>query len=625
MTAPSDSSPSAATLRVPELGDVQDVAVIDVLVKPGDRIEVDTPLVTLESDKATMEVPATAAGVVMQVHLKTGDKVSSGTAIATLASPGTATEETATHGALRAAEPYGGEPYLDTVPIKPMAHDEPVQPAPGAAGVVPEPARGSAVAPTAATRHSFEFDLVVLGAGPGGYTAAFRAADLGLAVALIERGPTLGGVCLNVGCIPSKALLHAARVIEDAEAMAEFGVRFGAPEIDAAKLRDWKDGVVARLTGGLETLARQRKVTVIRGEANFVAAHELQVGEGGTTRPVSFDQCIIAAGSESMRLPGLPDDPRIIDSTGALELDLPESLLVVGGGIIGLEMATVYDALGVAVSVVELTPGLMPGCDRDLVRVLEKRVTRRYTRVLTGTRMAGIEATAEGLRVAFAGDAAPEPQLFGKVLVAVGRSPNGRRVGAAAAGVHVDERGFIPVDRQMRTNVPHIFAIGDVVGQPMLAHKATHEGKVAAEAAAGLKSFFDATVIPSVAYTDPEVAWVGLTETEAKARGVPFEKAAFPWSASGRSLALGRDEGFTKLLFDPQTHRVLGGGIVGTNAGDLIAEVALAIEMGADAADLALTIHPHPTLSETVAFAAEAFEGTLTDLYLPRRKPPRDA
>jgi dihydrolipoamide dehydrogenase len=610
---------------VPELGDVQDVAVIDVLVKPGDRIEVDTPLVTLESDKATMEVPATAAGVVMQVHLKTGDKVSSGTAIATLASPGTATEETATHGALRAAEPYGGEPYLDTVPIKPMAHDEPVQPAPGAAGVVPEPVRGSAVAPTAATRHSFEFDLVVLGAGPGGYTAAFRAADLGLAVALIERGPTLGGVCLNVGCIPSKALLHAARVIEDAEAMAEFGVRFGAPEIDAAKLRDWKDGVVARLTGGLETLARQRKVTVIRGEANFVAAHELQVGEGGTTRPVSFDQCIIAAGSESMRLPGLPDDPRIIDSTGALELDLPESLLVVGGGIIGLEMATVYDALGVAVSVVELTPGLMPGCDRDLVRVLEKRVTRRYTRVLTGTRMAGIEATAEGLRVAFAGDAAPEPQLFGKVLVAVGRSPNGRRVGAAAAGVHVDERGFIPVDRQMRTHVPHIFAIGDVVGQPMLAHKATHEGKVAAEAAAGLKSFFDATVIPSVAYTDPEVAWVGLTETEAKARGVPFEKAAFPWSASGRSLALGRDEGFTKLLFDPQTHRVLGGGIVGTNAGDLIAEVALAIEMGADAADLALTIHPHPTLSETVAFAAEAFEGTLTDLYLPRRKPPRDA
>ena len=610
---------------MPDLGDVQDVAVIDVLVKPGDRVAVDTPLVTLESDKATMDVPATAAGVVMHVLVKAGDKVSSGTVIATLAAPGASTDETATQGALRATEPYGGEPYLDTVPIKPMPHDEPARSAPAAAGAAPDPARSLAAASTAATRHSFDFDLVVLGAGPGGYTAAFRAADLGLSVALIERGPTLGGVCLNVGCIPSKALLHAARVIEDAESMAEFGVRFGRPEIDAVKLRDWKNSIVARLTGGLETLARQRKVTVIRGEAVFVAAHELQVGEGGTTRAVSFDNCIIAAGSESLRLPGLPDDPRIIDSTGALELDLPESLLVVGGGIIGLEMATVYDALGVAVSVVELTPGLMPGCDRDLVRVLEKRVTRRYTRILTGTRMAAIEATTGGLRVAFAGDGAPEPQLFGKVLVAVGRSPNGSRVGAAAAGVHVNERGFIPTDRQMRTNVPHIFAIGDVVGQPMLAHKATHEGKVAAEAAAGLKSFFDARVIPSVAYTDPEVAWVGLTETDAKARGVPFEKTSFPWAASGRSLALGRDEGFTKLLFDPQTHRVLGGGIVGTNAGDLIAEVALAIEMGADAADLALTIHPHPTLSETVAFAAEAFEGTLTDLYLPRRKPPRDA
>jgi dihydrolipoamide dehydrogenase len=610
---------------VPDLGDVQDVAVIDVLVRPGDRVEVDTPLVTLESDKATMDVPATAAGIVTHVLVKAGDKVSSGTVIATLASPGTASEETVTHGVLRAAEPYGGEPYLDTVPIKPMPREEPARPAPATADAAPDPVRSAAAGPTAATRPAYDFDLVVLGAGPGGYTAAFRAADLGLAVALIERGATLGGVCLNVGCIPSKALLHAARVIEDAESMAEFGVRFGPPEIDAAKLRDWKNGIVARLTGGLETLARQRKVTVIRGEAAFVAAHELQVGEGEATRAVSFGQCIIAAGSESLRLPGLPDDPRIIDSTGALELDLPESLLVVGGGIIGLEMATVYDALGVAVSVVELTPGLMPGCDRDLVRVLEKRVTRRYTRVLTGTRMTGIEATAEGLRVAFAGDGAPEPQLFGKVLVAVGRSPNGSRVNAAAAGVHVDERGFIPADRQMRTNVPHIFAIGDVVGQPMLAHKATHEGKVAAEAAAGLKSYFDAKVIPSVAYTDPEVAWVGLTETEAKARGVPFEKAAFPWSASGRSLALGRDEGFTKLLFDPQTHRVLGGGIVGTNAGDLIAEVALAIEMGADATDLALTIHPHPTLSETVAFAAEAFEGTLTDLYLPRRKPPRDA
>ena len=627
MTASSDSPPSAASLRVPDLGEVQGVAVIDVLVKPGDRIEVDTPLVTLESDKATMDVPATAAGIVKAVLVKAGDKVSSGTVIATLAAATASSDETATHGALRATEPYGGEPYLDTVPMKPMAHDVPVGPAPAAVAVSPSPVPGpmtsAKAAEPAATRHSFDFDLVVLGAGPGGYAAAFRAADLGLSVALVERGPTLGGVCLNVGCIPSKALLHAARVIEDAKSMAEFGVRFGPPEIDAGKLRDWKDGVVARLTGGLDVLARQRKVTVIRGEAAFVGGHELQVEGGGAKRAVSFEKCIIAVGSESMRLPGLPEDPRIIDSTGALELDLPESLLVVGGGIIGLEMATVYDALGVEVSVVELTPALMPGCDRDLVRVLEKRIAGRYTRILTGTRMAGVETTADGLRVAFEGEHAPEPQLFGKLLVAVGRSPNGRRVGAAAAGVHVDERGVIPADRQMRTNVPHIFAIGDVVGQPMLAHKATHEGKVAAEAAAGLKSFFDAKVIPSVAYTDPEIAWVGLTETDARARGVPFEKASFPWSASGRSLALGRDEGFTKLLFDPRTHRVLGGGIVGTNAGDLIAEVALAVEMGADAADLALTIHPHPTLSETVAFAAEAFEGTLTDLYLPRRKKPR--
>jgi dihydrolipoamide dehydrogenase len=574
-----------------------------------------------------MDVPATAAGTVKAVLVKAGDKVSSGTVIATLAAATASSDETATHGALRATEPYGGEPYLDTVPMKPMPHDGPAAPAPAAAAVTPSPGPGpSAIAKAAepaALQRSFDFDLVVLGAGPGGYAAAFRAADLGLSVALVERGPTLGGVCLNVGCIPSKALLHAARVIEDAESMAEFGVRFGPPEIDAGKLRDWKDGIVARLTGGLDVLARQRKVTVIRGAAVFVGGHELQVEDGGAKRAVSFDKCIIAVGSESMRLPGLPDDPRIIDSTGALKLDLPESLLVVGGGIIGLEMATVYDALGVEVSVVELTPGLMPGCDRDLVRVLEKRIAGRYTRILTGTRMAGVEATTGGLRVAFEGEHAPEPQLFGTLLVAVGRSPNGGRIGAAAAGVQVDERGFIAVDRQMRTNVPHIFAVGDVVGQPMLAHKATHEGKIAAEVAAGLKSFFDAKVIPSVAYTDPEVAWVGLTETDANARGVPFEKASFPWSASGRSLALGRDEGFTKLLFDPQTHRVLGGGIVGTNAGDLIAEVALAVEMGADAADLALTIHPHPTLSETVAFAAEAFEGTLTDLYLPRRKKPR--
>jgi dihydrolipoamide dehydrogenase len=474
--------------------------------------------------------------------------------------------------------------------------------------------------PVRAPPHGYDFDLVVLGAGPGGYTAAFRAADLGLSVALVERNPTLGGVCLNVGCIPSKALLHAARVIEEARAMQAHGVDFGAPRIDAAQLRGWKNSVVARLTGGLDSLARQRKVTVIRGRGRFVSGHELQVEHDGAARPVSFAQCVIAAGSESVRLPGLPGDPRVIDSTGALELELPESLLVVGGGIIGLEMATVYAALGVRVSVVELTPGLMPGCDRDLVRPLEKRLAGHCERIMVGTRVTGIEALADGLRVSFEGAKAPESEVYGKVLVAVGRSPNGKRIDAVAAGVHVDDRGYIPVDRQMRTNVPHIFAIGDVAGQPMLAHKATHEGKVAAEAAAGLKSFFDARVIPSVAYTDPEVAWVGLTEMDAKAKNVPYEKASFPWSASGRSLALGRDEGFTKLLFDPQTHRVIGGGIVGSGAGDLIAEVALAIEMSADAADLALTIHPHPTLSETVAFAAEAFEGTLTDLYLPKKK-----
>jgi len=626
VTGPPESNSRETVLLIPDLGGVQDVTVLEVLVKPGDRVEVDTPLVTLESDKATMEVPATAAGVIGRVLLSRGDKITAGSEIATLAvaasaglaapSAATADEETQRRAALRAAEPYGGEPYLDTVPIQPMA--QAAVPAPVAAPVTTVAPAAAPLAPAA--RHRHDFDLVVLGAGPGGYTAAFRAADLGLNVALIERSPTLGGVCLNVGCIPSKALLHAARVIEDAREMGEHGVSFGPPRVDAARLRDWKDSVVARLTSGLDSLARQRKVTVIQGVASFASAHEFAVEEGGATRRVSFAQCIVAAGSEPMRLPGFPDDPRVIDSTGALELDLPPSMLVVGGGIIGLEMATVYAALGVKVSVVELTPALMPGCDRDLVRPLAKRIASRYEQVLLGTRVKGVEPTSDGLRVSFAGEHAPEAQVYGKVLLAVGRAPNGRRIGADAAGIAVDERGHIAVDRQMRTNVPHVFAIGDIVGQPMLAHKATHEGKVAAEAAAGLRSFFDARVIPSVAYTDPEIAWVGLTETDAKARGVAFEKASFPWAASGRSLALGRDEGLTKLLFDPQSHRVLGGGIVGSNAGDLISEVALAIEVGADAADLALTIHPHPTLSETVAFAAEAFEGTITDLYVPKRK-----
>ena len=512
----------------------------------------------------------------------------------------------------RQSEPYGGEPYLDTVPIKPLKtdvaaeHDAAVPDSAPAAAPSPEPT-------------SFDYDVLVIGAGPGGYTAAFRAADLGLKVALVERWPTLGGVCLNVGCIPSKALLHAAKVIEDARAMAAHGIEFGAPTIDAARLRDWKNKVVGRLTTGLAGLAKQRKVTVIHGAAVFAGTHAVDVsGADGNSQRVTFAHCVIAAGSESLRLPGLPDDPRIIDSTGALELRPAERMLVVGGGIIGLEMATVYAALGVKVGVVELTDGLMPGCDRDLVRPLEKRIATRYEAVMLRTRVTGIEALSEGLRVTFEGEKAIAPQLYDKVLIAVGRTPNGKRLQCEAAGVLVNERGYIAVDRQQRTNVPHIFAIGDVVGQPMLAHKATHEAKVAAEVIAGHKRF-DARSIPSVAYTDPEIAWAGLTETEAKAKGIAFEKAVFPWAASGRSLANGRDEGFTKLLFDPQTHRVLGGGIVGTNAGDLISEVVLAIEMGADAADIGLTIHPHPTLSETVAMAAEAFDGTLTDLYVPKR------
>jgi dihydrolipoamide dehydrogenase len=614
------SASGERVVTVPDIGDFKDVAVIDVLVVPGDRVEPETPLVTLESDKATMDVPSPVAGVVERVLVKAGDRVSKGSAIVALqAAREASTDANGGRAGLRVAEPYGGEPYLDTVPLQPMP-----KAASPAGPAAPTPASAASPAPSAAPGpHSWDFDLAVLGAGPGGYTAAFRAADLGLKVALVERWPTLGGVCLNVGCIPSKALLHAARVVEEARELADQGIRFGAPEVEPARLRQWKDSIVARLTGGLEALARQRKVTVIRGDARFASPHELAVVYGDVVRKVSFDRCIIAAGSESVRLAGLPDDPRIIDSTGALELDLPGRMLVIGGGIIGLEMATVYAALGVKVSVVEMTDSLIPGCDRDLVRPLERRIAARFERIMLGTRAVSVEPAADGLRVAFDGKGAPEPQVYGKVLVAVGRAPNGMRIAADAAGVVVDERGFIPVDRQMRTNVPHIHAIGDIVGQPMLAHKATHEGKVAAEAVAGLKSYFDASVIPSVAYTDPEVAWVGLTETDAKARGIASEKAVFPWAASGRSLSIGRDEGFTKLLFDPVTHRVIGGGIVGTNAGDLIAEVALAIEMGADAADIGLTIHPHPTLSETIGMAAEAFEGTLTDLYVPKRKSPR--
>ena len=464
-------------------------------------------------------------------------------------------------------------------------------------------------------------DLLVLGAGPGGYAAAFRAADLGMNVTLVERWSSLGGVCLNVGCIPSKALLHAARVLEEARESAEFGIEFGEPSIDVARLRDWKAGIVGKLTQGLKGLASQRKVTVVHGVGSFTGSNSLRVsGEGGDT-DISFGQCIIAAGSEPTTIPGWPEDPRIIDSTGALELeDLPRNMLVIGGGIIGLEMATVYEALGVEVSVVELTETLMPGCDRDLVRPLRKRISSRYAAIMLGTGVTGMEATSDGIRVSFEGKQAPESaQTYERVLVAVGRRPNGNLIGAEQAGVAVNERGFIEVDKQMRTNVPHIFAIGDIVGQPMLAHKATHEGKVAAEVAAGQKSHFDARVVPSVAYTDPEVAWVGLTEEQAKEQGVEYEKGSFPWAASGRSLALGRSEGMTKLLFSKDSGQLIGAGVVGTSAGDLISEAALAIELGCDAADISLTIHPHPTLSETLAFAAEVAEGTITDLYIPRR------
>jgi dihydrolipoamide dehydrogenase len=618
-------------ISVPDIGDFKDVEVIDVLVKAGDNVALETPLITIETEKATMDVPASAAGRVKSVAVKKGDRVSKGSIILEMHESSSVGASDSSRGQSATAVAQGGPRKAndsETAATKPSDASTPTSseatPSAGREGAGQTASQASAASPSEVARsgkapgsekESYDFEVLVLGAGPGGYTAAFRAADLGMKTALIERSPQLGGVCLNVGCIPSKALLHAAKVIEDAEDMASAGIKFGEPQIDVTKLREWKNKVVGRLTGGLTTLAKQRKVEVIRGTGKFASPHEIEV-DG---KRVSFAHCIIAAGSESVRLPGLPDDPRVIDSTGALELDLPKRLLVIGGGIIGLEMATVYSALGVKVTVVELTDGLMPGCDRDLVRPLEKRISKRYEKILVKTKVTKIEAQKEGLRVTFEGDGAPDPQTFGKVLVSVGRSPNGKLINAEAAGVLVNERGFIPVDHQMRTNVSHIFAIGDVAGQPMLAHKASHEGKLAAEVAHGEKRAFDARVIPSVAYTDPEVAWVGVTETDAKAKGVEYEKAVFPWAASGRSLSLGRDEGFTKLLFDKATRRVVGGGIVGPNAGDLIAEVALAIEMGCDAADIGLTIHPHPTLSETIAFAAEAFDGTLTDLYIPKR------
>ena len=586
-------------LRVPDIGNFTDVAVVEVLVKPGDVVELESPLVTLETDKASMDVPSSAAGRITEVLLKRGDKVSKDSLIARL--------EPAAAAAVAA-------------PAAPSSTAAPATPAEGAGDTVRMPVAEPGRAARANESFTRTAQLLVLGSGPGGYTAAFRAADLGLKVTLVERWQELGGVCLNVGCIPSKALLHAAKVIEDADEMAERGIVFGAPIIDRTKLRAWKSQVVSKLTGGLRVLAKQRKVEVLRGSGRFVSPNVLEVmGASGSER-IQFEQCIIAAGSEPVRLGGLPKDPRILDSTDALELpQFAGGLLVIGGGIIGLEMACVYDALGTRVSVVEMTPTLMPGCDPDLVRPLERRIRGRYEAILLATQVAGIEPSAAGLKVSFAGEKAPAPQNFERVLVAVGRVPNGKAIAAELAGVNVSDRGFIPVDRQMRTNVPHIFAIGDIAAPPLLAHKAMHEGKVAAEVAAGHRRAFDARVIPSVAYTDPEIAWAGLTETDARAKGIAYKKGAFPWVANGRSLCLGREEGLTKLLFDPETHRVLGAGIVGTNAGELISEVALAIENGCDAADIGLTIHPHPTLSETVAAAAEAFEGTLTDLYIPKR------
>ena len=588
-------------VKVPDIGDFKDVPVIQVFVKAGDPVKPEDPLISLESDKATMDVPSPAAGTVKELKIKVGDRVSEGRVILVL--------ETAAAGA--AAQP----PAATEARPAPATETRP----PAAA-----PAPAAAAAATYRGQVDVEAGMLVIGAGPGGYSAAFRAADLGLKTVLVERYQRLGGVCLNVGCIPSKALLHVARVIDEVEEVGHFGVSFGSgkPGLDLDKLRGWKESVVKKLTGGLSILAKQRKVAVLQGVAQFLDAHHVEVAAGeGKKQVVRFDQCIIAAGSQAAKLPFLPADPRIIDSTGALELPgVPGRMLVIGGGIIGMEMAQVYASLGARITVVELLPQLMTGADPDLVRPLARRMGKRYEGILLDTKVTRAEAAKEGIHVWFEGKNAPkEPQTYERVLVAVGRTPNGKKLAAEKAGVTVTDRGFIPADGQLRTNVPHIFAIGDIVGPPMLAHKAIHEGHVAAEAAAGMKSYFDARAIPSVAFTDPEVAWVGVTEDEAKAKGIKYRKGSFPWAASGRSLALGRDEGMTKLLFDEETHRIIGGGIVGTNAGDLISEVGLAIEMGADAVDIGKTIHPHPTLSESVGLSAEAYEGTITDLYVPKR------
>jgi dihydrolipoamide dehydrogenase len=612
---------SLVEVKVPDIGDFKDVEVIEMLVKPGDTVTVDQSLVTVESDKASLEIPSSHAGVVKELKVKLGDKVSEGSLLLMLEEAGGA-EETAPAAAPQTAVPAPA-PQAAPAPAQATASYGASAPA-GAA-----PATASAPAPAASSfggQADVECQMLVLGAGPGGYSAAFRAADLGMNTVLVERYSTLGGVCLNVGCIPSKALLHVAAVIDETQAMVDHGISFGKPQVDIDKLRGWKDKVISKMTGGLAGMAKARKVNVVQGVGQFLSPNHLEVTAGdGSKKVVKFEKAIIAAGSSVVNLPFVPEDPRIVDSTGALELrQVPKKMLVIGGGIIGLEMATVYSTLGARVDVVEMTDGLMQGADRDLVKVWQKFNEKRFDRVMLKTKTVGVEALKDGIKVSFeaaeAGGTAPEPQLYDIVLVAVGRSPNGKKIAADKAGVAVTDRGFINVDSQMRTNVPHIYAIGDIVGQPMLAHKAVHEGHVAAEAANGEKSHFDARVIPSVAYTDPEVAWVGLTEDEAKAKGIKVEKGLFPWAASGRAVANGREEGFTKLLFDAATHRIVGGGIVGTHAGDMIGEIALAIEMGADAVDIGKTIHPHPTLGESIGMAAEVFEGVCTDLPPARKR-----
>ena len=584
-------------IKVPDIGGFKDGAVSDVLVNIGDSVAKDASLITVESDKAAMDIPCSRAGVVEKLLVKVGDKVSEGSPILLMRAEGAALPSSPVSGQGTGGE---GQPSAEPTNLSPL----------------PSP---PLLAGEGANLHA---QVLVLGAGPGGYTAAFRAADLGLKVVLVERFPSLGGVCLNVGCIPSKALLHTARLITEAEEMAEHGVTFAKPQVDLDKLRAWKaNDVVGKLTGGLAQLAKQRKITVVHGVAKFTGPNSVAVAGESGSQTVAFDHAIIAAGSEAIKLPFQPDDPRIMSSTGALALaDVPKRLLVVGGGIIGLEMGTVYDALGSKVTVVELGGQLIPGCDPDLVKPLSKRMEKRFEAIRLGTGVTAMEAKKDGIHVTLKAGDKEEQQVFDRVLVAIGRRPNGKAIGAEAAGVAVDERGFIPVDRQMRTNVPHIFAIGDLVGQPMLAHKAVHEGKVAAEVIAGHKVEFQAMVIPSVAYTDPEVAWVGVTETEAKAKGLEIEKGAFPWAASGRALSIARTEGMTKLIMDKESGRVIGAGLVGINAGELLAEAVLAIEMGATAEDIGLTIHAHPTLSETICFAAEMAEGTITDLLPPKKR-----